>query len=67
MLTLLGPLFITMEGVSSVVVVQKVGQRGKKLINEQEIYQFPMLFAAAVCYVVSGWWIAAVRDKKISS
>jgi hypothetical protein len=65
-LTLLGPLFIMMEGVSSVVVVQKVGQEGKNFVNEREVYQFPLLFAAALGYVISGWWIVVVGDPEPS-
>jgi len=64
-LNLLGPLFIAMEGISSVIVVQKCGQEGKKLVDEWEVYQFPLLFAAALGYVVSGWWIVVVRYPRI--
>lgn len=65
LLTFSGPLFIAMEGLSSLLVVQKLGQAGKKLISEREEegYQFGLLIAAAVAYVTSAWWIVAVsRD-----
>ncbi|KAF5337310.1 hypothetical protein D9611_003168 [Ephemerocybe angulata] len=52
-----GPLFIGMEGLSSLLVAQKIGQEGKKLVERGESYQFGMLIAAAVAYVSSAWWI----------
>lgn len=59
-LTGLGPLFIVMEGLSSLLVVQKLGQEGKKLVYRGESYQFVFLIAAAVAYVASAWWIVVV-------
>jgi hypothetical protein len=56
-----GPLFIVMEGLSSLLVVQKLGQEGKKLVYKGENYQFVFLVAAAVAYVISAWWIVVVR------
>lgn len=55
-----GPLFIVMEGLSSLLVVQKLGQEGKKLVYRGESYQFVFLVAAAVAYVASAWWIVVV-------
>lgn len=52
-----GPLFIGMEGMSSLLVAQKIGQEGKKLVDRGESYQFGMLIAAAAAYVASAWWI----------
>ncbi|TEB35212.1 hypothetical protein FA13DRAFT_1449255 [Coprinellus micaceus] len=52
-----GPLFIGMEGMSSLLVAQKVGQEGKKLVDRGETYQLGMLIAAAAAYVTSAWWI----------
>ncbi|KAF9015115.1 hypothetical protein BDQ17DRAFT_1385909 [Cyathus striatus] len=52
-----GPMFITMEGLSSLLVVQKLGQHGKRLVGEGEVYQFGLLIASAIAYVVSAWWI----------
>lgn len=52
-----GPLFIGMEGLSSLLVAQKIGQQGKKLVERGESYQFGMLITAAVAYVTSAWWI----------
>ena len=60
-LTFSGPLFISMEGLSSLLVVQKLGQEGKRLVGEGEIYQFALLIASAVAYVLSAWWIVVVR------
>ena len=60
-LTFSGPLFISMEGLSSLLVVQKLGQEGKRLVAEGEIYQFALLIASAVAYVLSAWWIVVVR------
>ena len=56
-----GPLFIGMEGMSSLLVAQKIGQEGKKLVDRGESYQFGMLIAAAAAYVTSAWWIVVVR------
>jgi hypothetical protein len=59
-LTFSGPLFITMEGLSSLLLVQKLGQEGKRLVAEGEGYQFALLIGSAVTYVASAWWIVAV-------
>lgn len=59
-LTFSGPLFIMMEGMSSLLVVQKLGQRGKRLVSEGEGYQFTLLIGAAAAYVVSAWIIVNV-------
>lgn len=50
-----------MEGLSSLLVAQKLGQEGKKLVEEGEAYQFGLLIASAVTYVASAWWIVVVR------
>lgn len=60
-LTYLGPLFIAMEGLSSLIVVQKLGQQAKSLVEEGEVYQFLLLIASAIAYVVTAWWIVVVR------
>jgi phosphatidylglycerophosphate synthase len=60
LLTFSSPLFIAMEGLSSLLVVQKLGQEGKRLVGEGEAYQFGLLIATAVTYVVSAWWIVIV-------
>jgi hypothetical protein len=59
-LTSSGPLFIALEGLSSLLVAQKLGQIGKQLVAEGEGYQFGLLIGAAVAYVASAWWIVAV-------
>lgn len=59
-LNFFGPLFIALEGLSSLLVAQKLGQEGKKLIEtpgREEIYSFGMLILTAVAYVASAWWI----------
>jgi len=61
-----GPIFITMEGLSSLLVAQKAGQQGKRLVEEGETYQFGLLIGSAVVYVVSAWWIVVVRPVAIS-
>ncbi|KAH6917522.1 hypothetical protein BKA70DRAFT_1367938 [Coprinopsis sp. MPI-PUGE-AT-0042] len=55
-----GPLFIAMEGLSSLLVAQKLGQEGKKLLDtpeREEFYSFGILILTAVTYVASAWWI----------
>lgn len=49
-----------MEGLSSLLFAQKVGQVGKELANEAESYQFGILIASAAAYVVAAWWIVVV-------
>ncbi|EKM83920.1 hypothetical protein AGABI1DRAFT_110528 [Agaricus bisporus var. burnettii JB137-S8] len=66
-LTGFGPLFIVMEGLSSLLVVQKLGQEGKRLVYKGESYQFVFLVAAAVAYVASAWWIVASYPSAASS
>ncbi|KAK0456761.1 uncharacterized protein ARMOST_08799 [Armillaria ostoyae] len=66
-LTYMGPLFIALEGLSSLVVVQKLGQQGKKLVEEGEIYQFGLLIASAGTYVASAWWIVNAYPAAASS
>jgi hypothetical protein len=62
-----GPVFIGMEGMSSLLVAQKLGQEGKKVFERGESYQFGMLIVAAVAYVFSAWWIVDVREACYSS
>ncbi|KAF5312312.1 hypothetical protein D9619_003527 [Psilocybe cf. subviscida] len=57
LLTLSGPLFIAMEGLSSLLVVQKLGQEGKRLVVRGEAFQLGMLVVTATAYVASAWWI----------
>lgn len=65
LLTLAGPLFIIMEGMSSLLVVQKLGQEGRKLEYRGEAYQFALLIGTAVAYVVSVWWIVDVSFEPV--
>jgi hypothetical protein len=57
-----GPLWIAMEGLSSLLVVQKAGQLAKQLVEEREEdgIQFGLLIATAIAYVASAWWIVVV-------
>ena len=64
-LTFAGPLFIAMEGLSSLLAVQKLGQHAKHLVSEKEAYQFPLLIASAFGYVLSAWWIVLVRPLNV--
>ncbi|THV07734.1 hypothetical protein K435DRAFT_911733 [Dendrothele bispora CBS 962.96] len=58
-LKLFGPLFIILEGMSSLIVAQKIGQEGKRLVEEGELYQFGFLISSAIAYVGFAWWIVA--------
>ena len=64
MLIFLGPAFIALEGLSSLLVFQNLGQEGRRLIrdSEREYYQFALLIATAVAYVISAWWIVVVSE-----
>ena len=59
-LTFSGPTYVAMEGLSSLLFAQKVGQVGKELADEAESYQFGILIASASAYVVAAWWIVVV-------
>lgn len=59
-LTFSGPTYVAMEGLSSLLFAQKVGQVGKELADEAESYQFGILIASAAAYVVAAWWIVVV-------
>jgi len=52
---------VALEGLSSLLVAQKVGQIGKELADEAESYQLAILLASAAAYVVASWWIVVVR------
>ncbi len=54
------PGFIVMEGMSSLLVAQRMGQVGKELVEEGEVYQFALLVGAAAAYVTSAFWIVVV-------
>ncbi|KIY52697.1 hypothetical protein FISHEDRAFT_34746, partial [Fistulina hepatica ATCC 64428] len=56
-LIFLGPLFVLMEGISSLLFAQKLGRAGKRLVGEEEGYQFALLIASSVAYVIAAWWI----------
>ena len=61
------PWFIVLEGLCSLLVSQKLGQIGRQLAGEGEIYQFSLLIASAVAYVVSAWWIIVVSQNSYFS
>jgi hypothetical protein len=54
------PLFVILEGTSSLLVAQSLGQRGKRLLDEGESFQFPLLISSSIAYVISAWSIAFV-------
>lgn len=60
-LTFSGPSFVALEGLSSLLVAQKVGQVGVALVHAAEGYQLVILLASAAAYVVAAWWIVLVR------
>ncbi|KAF7347870.1 Phosphoacetylglucosamine mutase [Mycena venus] len=62
-----GPLFILLEGVSSLLVVQKAGQIAKELVAEGESYQLGLLVGTAVAYVSAFWWIVVSYSAAASS
>lgn len=62
------PGFIVMEGMSSLLVAQRLGQIGKDFVGESENnWQFGLLIAAAAAYVVSAWWIVVSYPAAASS
>ena len=54
------PCFVVMEGLSSLLVAQKLGRLGRSLAGEGESYQFMLLVASAAAYVGAAWRIATV-------
>ena len=54
------PCFVVMEGLSSLLIAQKLGRIGRELAGEGEAYQFGLLVASAFAYVGSAWRIGAV-------
>ena len=54
------PCFVVMEGLSSLLIAQKLGRTGRELAGEGEAYQFGLLVASAVAYVAAAWRIGAV-------
>lgn len=61
------PGFIVLEGISSLLVAQQLGQIGKALVGEGETYQFGLLIGAAAAYVTSAWWLAVSFSAAASS
>ncbi|KAI6007295.1 hypothetical protein EDD15DRAFT_2153628 [Pisolithus albus] len=66
-LTFSGPSFVALEGLSSLLVAQKVGQVGKALADEAESYQLAILLASAAAYVVAFWWIVVAYPAAAAS
>ncbi|KAF8328228.1 uncharacterized protein EI90DRAFT_3146238 [Cantharellus anzutake] len=54
-----GPLFVFLEGLASLIAVQTLGRKARKMINEHdgEGYEVGLLVGAAATYVASAWWI----------
>ncbi|KAJ7630894.1 hypothetical protein FB45DRAFT_916848 [Roridomyces roridus] len=67
MLALSAPLYLILEGVSSLLVVQKAGHLGRELVAEGEGYQLALLVGTAITYVSSAWWIVASYPAAASS
>jgi len=61
------PGFIVLEGISSLLVAQQLGQIGKALVGEGETYQFGLLIGAAAAYVTSAWWLVVSFPSAASS
>jgi len=53
------PTFMVMEGLSSLLVAQRLGQVGTQFAGEGESYQFTFLVIASIVYVGSAWWMVA--------
>lgn len=51
------PLFVGMEGLASLLVIQFTGRKGKELAEQGEGAQFGLLIGAAAAYVASAWWL----------
>ncbi|KAH0838270.1 nucleophile aminohydrolase [Lanmaoa asiatica] len=66
-LTFSGPAYVAMEGLSSLLFAQKVGQVGKELADEAESYQFGILIASAAAYVIAAWWIVVAYPAAATS
>jgi len=65
------PLFIFLEGISTLLVAQKIGFIGRDLVEEGEVYQFGILIASAAAYVISASWVVmsypAAADSPLAS
>lgn len=55
-----------LEGLSSLLIAQRLGQVGRQLAGEGEAYQLVLLVASSIVYVVSALWIGTVRLSDIS-
>ncbi|EIW86768.1 hypothetical protein CONPUDRAFT_86709 [Coniophora puteana RWD-64-598 SS2] len=67
LLTFFGPSYVALEGLSSLLCVQRAGQLGRELADEAESYQLSILVASAAAYVVAAWWIAVAYPAAASS
>jgi len=56
------PIFIGLEGLSSLLVAQSWGQKSKELASRGEQWQFTLLVAAAAAYVASATIIVQVSN-----
>lgn len=54
-------MFVWMEGLASVIVVQATGRTGRVLAERSEEWQVGLLVGAASAYVASATWIVWVR------
>ncbi|CEL57882.1 putative protein C23C11,01 OS=Schizosaccharomyces pombe (strain 972 / ATCC 24843) GN=SPAC23C11.01 PE=4 SV=1 [Rhizoctonia solani AG-1 IB] len=51
------PLFVGMEGMASLLVIQFTGRKGKEVAEQGESAQFGLLVGAAAAYVAASWWL----------
>jgi len=64
-----GPVFVGLEGLASLIVVQNLGRRAKQIVDdyEGEGLEFGMLIGAAAAYVGSAWWIIVTYPSAATS
>ncbi|KAG8738455.1 hypothetical protein FRC10_006831 [Ceratobasidium sp. 414] len=51
------PLFVGMEGMASLLVIQFTGRKAMNFAEQEESMQFGLLVGAAAAYVASAWWL----------
>ncbi|KAF9510412.1 hypothetical protein BS47DRAFT_1331710 [Hydnum rufescens UP504] len=64
-----GPVFVGLEGLASLIVVQNLGRRAKQIVDDYdgEGLEFGMLIGAAAAYVGSAWWIIVTYPSAATS
>ncbi|KDQ16792.1 hypothetical protein BOTBODRAFT_621434, partial [Botryobasidium botryosum FD-172 SS1] len=61
------PVFVGMEGLASLVLVQSSGRKGRLWAERSEAAQFGLLVGAAAAYVGSAWWIVSTYSSVATS